>query len=109
MKFIKRNKTILIQAIVFSILGYYYKHSIFFVFVFLLLLLLPFKKIAEYYTKLVESSLNYLGNIIKSILFTLVFIFVIIPLKLMVRQESDKPQFIDKLNNQDPDRFKKLW
>ncbi len=106
MSFFKKYKTIYFQLIGFIILYYRFEKIILLLFCIALALLpLVFPKIALKYVLFFEKLLNLIGNLVKDILFTFVFCFIIIPISFIKRifGKKSKPQQTKSID------LKKMW
>lgn len=108
MDFIKRNKEILIQIIVFSIIGVFLKKYYLLIFVFILLIILPFNLLTKNYIKYLNKFINFIGFVIKTIMFTMLFVFVICPLSLFKKKQKNIG-FVFRNKEIEPMDFEKMW
>lgn len=106
MSFLKKYKTIYFQIIGISVLYYRFEKT-FLPIIGIALALLPlvFPKIALKYILFFEKLLHFLGNGIKGLLFTIIFVFIITPLAFIKRLFGKKEitQAIEIVD------FKKMW
>ena len=111
MKWIKEHKEILLQIVVFTGIGLYFHKTWMLYFVAGLAVMLPSKIFSSYYILYLNKTINYIGFLIKTILFTLLFAFVIIPISLILRMnKNENPvDFIDSNSKKDQSSFLKMW
>jgi hypothetical protein len=108
MHFIKKNKEIFIQIIVFSIIAIFLKKHYLFPVVLILILLLPFQTIATKYIYYLNKTITLLGFSVKTILFTFLFVFVICPISLFKKQDKNTA-YIIKNKIMEKSDFEKMW
>ena len=108
MQFVRKNKEILIQIIVFSIMGISF-HKIYFIyFVATLLLLLFSQKLSSKYIILLNQIIQIIGYSIKTLLFTILFVFILCPIAL-VKKKNLKRGYIERNRTSDKQSFEKMW
>jgi hypothetical protein len=104
------KKELLLQIAIFSIYGWYYHRDWMLYLALVLVIILPFQKICTFYQKIIHTGIAYTGDILKTLSFTLLFIFIIIPLGILIQYNNKKKvkgylTFSLKRNND----FTKLW
>ena len=106
MSFLKKYKNIYFQLIGFGILYYRFEKTILLYFCIALVLLpIVFPNIALKYILFFEKLLNLIGDLIKDILFAIIFCFIIIPISFIKRifgKKTNEPQ-IKSID------LKKMW
>lgn len=108
MKFIKQNKEIFIQIVMFVLIGFFLKKYYFFIFSILLIIILPFNTLTQKYIFNLNRLLNLIGFWIKNLLFTLLYVFVFCPLALIRKKQNNKG-FVIKKKTLVPIDFEKMW
>lgn len=108
MNYIKRNKEIFIQIIAFSIIGLLFKKYYLLFFVLILIGILPFRKISNKYIYLLNKLIFKIGWLIKTILFSLLFIFIICPISIFKKRTKNN-SYILRNKTFEPIDFEKMW
>ncbi len=111
MNWIKRNKEILLQILVFTGIALYFHKTWMLYIAAILVLISPFQIISSNYILYLNLTINYVGFLLKSILFAMLFALVIIPISLILKVKKDeKPaDFINVNNTKEPSSFLKMW
>ncbi|MCB0508973.1 MAG: hypothetical protein R2739_00515 [Chitinophagales bacterium] len=93
------------------LLAYWISHYlIFFILsVVLLLLLLFVPKVSKQVHSFLERILNIAGTWIKTSLFALLFIVLIIPLSFFLKRQDKNVSFVQRNHSFEPEDFKKMW
>lgn len=112
MNYLKKYKIIWTQAIIFILLGSLRNHNLY-LFFGCILTTLPFHspKIALQYIFITEKFINTIGTWLKNCLFTLLFIFIIIPLKMLTKKKAaiKNTTYSDEGKVYVKNNFEKLW
>lgn len=112
MNFLRKYKVIWIQCSVFILLGIFRKKDILII-LSCILIVLPFlfPVIAIHYINTTEKVIHTIGFWIKNILFTLVFVLVVIPLRILIPKDKKYTytSFIDTDSTVHKNNFEKMW
>lgn len=108
MNYLKKYQEILIQIGAFIILGFVYHRYYLLIYSALLLLVLCSPTASKTYTSLLKTFVRYLGNLLKGILFSAIFILIIIPISLFRHKKKPDITYIPgkRINKSD---FEKIW
>lgn len=93
------------------LLAYWISHYLIFLIlsVVLLLLLLFVPKVSKQVHSFLERILNVVGTWIKTSLFALLFIVLIIPLSFFLKRQDKNVLFVQRNHNFEAQDFKKMW
>ncbi len=106
MSFLKKYKTIYFQIIGILVLYYRFEKTFLLIIgIVLALLAVVFPKIALKYVLFFEKLLNLIGNLIKGLLFTIVFGIIILPIAILKKVFAKKVSE-SAIENID---FNKMW
>ena len=108
MTWLKNNKEILIQIILFSVTGFFLHKPYLLIASAILICILPFSKIGSFYIATLNKLTSTVGRILKSILFGILFYLILLPISLLKKKEN-KSVYILPDKQFTSDHFKKLW
>lgn len=110
-KWIKKHKEILLQILVFTCIGFLFHKTWMLYYAGLLVIILPFSQISESYIYLINRIINQVGVVIKTILFTLLFIFIMIPIGfiLRIKKKENEENYVIINKTTDKSSFLKMW
>jgi len=111
MIWIRKNKEILLQILVFTAIGIAFHKTWMLYLVVVLLVILPFKNISSNYILWLNKIIHFIGFVIKTILFTTLFIFVIIPIAfiLKLKPKDKNVGYISVSETMEKSSFLKMW
>jgi hypothetical protein len=111
MHWIKKHKEILLQILVFTSIGFLFHKTWMLYYAGLLVIILPFSQISESYIYLLNRIINQVGVVIKTILFTLLFIFIMIPIGfiLRIKKKENEENYVIINKTTDKSSFLKMW
>jgi hypothetical protein len=111
MRWIKRNKEILLQIFIFIAIAIL-QHKIWMFYVAAILtIMLLFKKVSILYIFYLKNLINYIGFVLKKVLFFVLFVVIIFPISLIIKfgkgKNSDNYNCINRLSEKT--MFNKMW
>ena len=111
MNWLRKNKEIVLQILAFSIIGTVMHKLWMIYFAIALIIILPFEKIRNAYISFLVKTINYIGIIIKTILFTILFALVFIPISFILKTKKEEDSFGYITINQalNEQSFLKMW
>ncbi len=108
MQFIKQNKEIFIQIIVFSILGIGLHKTFLLYWGLGLIILLFIPQLASKYIDYLNRLIHLIGYILKTILFSILFVFVFCPVAFF-KKKKNKIGYIERNAILSKKSFEKMW
>ncbi len=108
MQFIKQNKEIFIQIIVFSIIGIGLHKTFLLYWSLGLIILLFIPQLASKYIDILNRFIHLFGYILKTILFSILFVFILCPVAIF-KKKSNKMGYIHRNIILSKKSFEKMW